>query len=400
MIHRLNDPVYVARPVLPDLEVFALRLREIWESKWLANGGPQHQIFEEKVRETLKVPHVSLFNNGTIALMVAVQSLRLQGEVITTPFTFPATTHVLYWNGITPVFCDVDPETLTLDPQRIEELITHRTSGILGVHVYGIPCDVECIGKIAERHGLRVIYDAAHAFQSEIDSIGIGNFGDISMFSFHPTKLFHTGEGGCLTYNDPNLKPRIDLLKNFGIKNEFEVIMPGINGKMNEIQSLLGQLVLEVVGDERARRKALRQRYQNELAGTVGITFPSAPDSTVDSFQYLVVRIDEEEFGASRDDVYTTLRDCNIFARKYFFPLTSHFPCYRNLPTARPEFLPNANRVAREVLCLPYYGELPLDTVSLICQVIKEVPRTLHRKSEWHRRRGQRNVGRPLSLSP
>jgi dTDP-4-amino-4,6-dideoxygalactose transaminase len=374
MFNRFNEPVYVTRPILPDLKLFASRLQDVWDSRWLANGGPQHQVFEQKVREALKVPNLSLFNNGTIALLVAVQSLRLQGEVITTPFTFPATTHVLSWNGITPVFCDVDPQTMTLDPTKLEELITNRTSGILGVHVYGIPCDVHAIGRIAERHGLRVIYDAAHAFQTEIDSIGIGNFGDISMFSFHPTKLFHSGEGGCLTYADPNLKARIDLLKNFGIKNEVEVIMPGINGKMNELQALLGQLVLDIVAEERSRRAVVRRRYEEELKGISGLAFPHIPPSTIDSLQYLVIRIDAERFGASRDDVFATLRELNIHARKYFFPLTSDYPCYRNLPTARPELLPEAHRTAQEVLCLPFYGELPLETVSIICEAIRSVP--------------------------
>lgn len=367
-----NDkPIYVTRPILPDLEAFTERLKSVWESKWLSNGGVQHQTLETRIKEALMVPDVSLFNNGTIALTVAVQGLRLQGEVITTPFTFPATTHVLWWNGIKPVFADIDPDTMTLDPSAVEAAITQRTSGILGVHVYGIPCDVTALGDVADRHGLRIIYDAAHAFQTEIDGVGIGNFGDVSMFSFHPTKLFHTGEGGCLTYRDPNLKPRFDLLKNFGIKNEFEVIMPGTNGKMNEIQAALGHLVLDIIEDEKQRRRRIRQQYMSELGSLPGFSFPEFGPGVKDSCQYLVVRIHGEDFGCDRDEVYAELRRHNILARKYFFPLTSDYACYRNLPTASPAVLPNAHRVAREVLCLPYYGELSETDVAHICSVIR-----------------------------
>jgi len=375
MTERFKEPVYVTRPLFPDLDRFTSRLKDVWASQWLSNGGPQHIAFEKAVQEALDVPHLSLFNNGTIALIVAVQSLRLQGEVITTPFTFPATTHVLAWNSITPVFCDIDPETLTIDSNGIEQLITHRTSGILGVHVYGIPCDVERIGAIADQQGLSVVYDAAHAFQTEINGVGIGNFGDVSMFSFHPTKLFHSGEGGCLTMADSNLKARVDLLKNFGIKNEFEVIMPGINGKMNELQALMGQLVLEIADEERARRRVIRQRYMHNLGDLPGLRIIDVAAGVTNSQQYLVMRVDPEVFGASRDNIYDQLRLRNVFARKYFYPLTSDYACYRHLPTARPEALPNAVRAAKEVLCLPFYGNLPLGTVDVICDVVRMAPR-------------------------
>ncbi len=370
-----RDPILVTRPLLPDLNDLMVRLQDVWDSKWLSNGGHQHNTLEQRIRERLDVPNVSLFSNGTIALLVAIQSLRLQGEVITTPFTFPATTHVLWWNGVQPVFADIDPETMTLDPASVERVITHRTSGILGVHVYGIPCDVAALGDIADRHGLRVIYDAAHAFEAEIDGVGIGNFGDISMFSFHPTKLFHSGEGGCLTYRDPNLKARIDLLKNFGIRNEFEVIMPGINGKMNELQAALGHLVLEIVDEERARRLRIRQQYERELGDLPGLVIPKVGPGVKDSGQYFVIRIKASEFGADRDQVYDALRSQEIFARKYFFPLTSDYTCYRSLSSARPELLPNAHMVAGEVLCLPYFGELTEDNVSEICDVIRSLAR-------------------------
>jgi dTDP-4-amino-4,6-dideoxygalactose transaminase len=365
-----KEPIYVTRPLLPDLSRVTEKLQEVWNAQWLSNSGSQHKQLEEQLTEFLKVPYTSLFNNGTIALMVAVQSLRLQGEVITTPFTFPATTHVLAWNNITPVFCDIDPVTLTIDPERIEGLITNRTTGILGVHVYGIPCHVEQIQQIADRHGLKVIYDAAHAFGTEINGHGIGSYGDISMFSFHPTKLFHTAEGGALTYGDPNLKPRIDLLKNFGIKNEFEVTMPGINGKMNELSAVMGQLVLEMVHDEWQRRKAIREQYLQELAGLPGISVVEMPEGVTNSLQYMVIRINAKEFGKTRDQVYDHLRRYNVYARKYFYPLTSDYPCYRQLPTACNGTLQEARKAADEVLCLPFYGGLRCKDLVAITNLI------------------------------
>ncbi len=372
MIKKFDAPIYVTRPIMPDLDRVTEKLKEVWEAQWLSNGGAQHQALEERVRGFLKAPHLSLFNNGTIALMVAVQSLRLQGEVITTPFTFPATTHVLAWNNITPVFCDIHPDTLTIDPERIEGLITNRTTGILGVHVYGMPCHVEQIQQIADRHGLRVIYDAAHAFGTEIGGRSIGTYGDISMFSFHPTKLFHTAEGGALTYGDPNLKPRIDLLKNFGIRNEFEVIMPGINGKMNELSAVIGLIVLDMVKEEWARRRAIRAQYTRELVGLPGISIVEMPQGVTNSEQYMVIRIDEGQFGASRDEIYAYLRDYNVFARKYFYPLTSDYPCYQQLPSAQHSQLPEAKRVREEVLCLPFYGQLRSEQVDRICELLKQ----------------------------
>ncbi|MBU0620487.1 MAG: DegT/DnrJ/EryC1/StrS family aminotransferase [Gammaproteobacteria bacterium] len=373
MTEKFAEPIYVTRPIMPDLERVTEKLKEVWESQWLSNGGAQHKALEEQVRLFLKAPHLSLFNNGTIALMVAVQSLRLQGEVITTPFTFPATTHVLAWNNITPVFCDIHPETLTIDPHKIESLITNRTTAILGVHVYGMPCHVERIQEIADRHGLRVIYDAAHAFGTEINGRGIGTYGDISMFSFHPTKLFHTAEGGALTYNDPNLKQRIDLLKNFGIRNEFEVLLPGINGKMNELSAVIGLIVLDMVKDEWVRRQAIRDQYTRELGGLPGIKIVQMPQGVTNSQQYMVIRIDGKEFGATRDEVYAHLRKYNVHARKYFYPLTSDYPCYHQLPSAHDGSLANAKQSSDEVLCLPFYGQLKADEVSQICSLIKAV---------------------------
>lgn len=364
------EPIYVTRPVLPDLHTFTEALRAIWESRWLTNVGPQHCSLEARLCDVLRVPHLSLFNNGTIALITAVQSLRLSGEVITTPFTFPATPHVLTWNGISPIFCDIDPVTMNIDPARIESMITPRTTGILAVHVYGIPCDVAAIQQIADRYGLRVVYDAAHAFNVELDGVGIGTFGDISMFSFHATKLFHTAEGGALTYTNPHLKGRIDLLKNFGIKNEEEVVMPGINGKLNEIQAALGLAVLDEVEAERARRVKVVETYRRLLGDVPGLTLMPQLRGVRESFQYFVIRVDRERFGLSRDEIHDRFKAYNVFTRKYFFPLCSTYTCYHHLPSANAANLPVATTVAEQVLSLPIYGELGPAGAEQICAIL------------------------------
>lgn len=372
MLEPFRERIYVTRPVLPTLEEVTSKLRDIWDSKWLTNNGPQHSMLELELAEFLKVPYLSLFNNGTIALMVACQSLRLSGEVITTPFTFAATPHVLSWNNITPIFCDVDAETMNLDAEKVESMITPHTTGILAVHVFGTPCDVEKLQEVADRYGLKIIYDAAHAFGVELDGRGIGNFGDISMFSFHATKLYHTLEGGALVHGDKNLKPRIDLLKNFGIKNEDEVVMPGINGKLDEIRAAIGRIMLGYVEGERLKRRRIYEIYEEELGGVAGITL--MPEVSADvklNYQYYVIRIDEKVFGRSRDEVYDALRDYNIFSRKYFHPLCSEYTCYRQLSSSRVENLPVANQIARQVLSLPNYGELALDDVRKICAILK-----------------------------
>jgi len=366
-----DEPIYVTRPLLPDLKEVYQELEKIWASKWLTNNGTEHQILEEEIRRRLKVPNVSLFNNGTIALLVAVNGLGLKGEVITTPFTFPATPHVLFWNGITPVFCDIDEKSMTINPDKIEQMVNPRTTAILGVHVFGTPCHIEKIQEIANRYGLKVIYDAAHAFDTEVDGTGIGNFGDISMFSFHATKLFHTAEGGALTCKDTDLKRCIDLLKNFGIKNEDEVVMPGINGKMNEIQAALGLINLRYLEAEREKRKRIIDTYIRCLRDIEGIRLNEIPKNARNSYQYFVIRVDRTRFGISRDEVYKRLREYNVYARKYFYPLCSDYPCYRNLPSADPANLPVAKKVVNEVLCLPLYGELGISSVEKICEIIR-----------------------------
>ncbi len=368
-----SNPIYVTRPLLPSLVNLNKRLVEVWDKQWLTNNGTQHQELEKKLQELLKVPYLSLFNNGTIALIVGCQSLRLSGEVITTPFTFPATTHILTWNNIKPIFCDIDPVTMNIDADKIESMITPQTTGILGVHVYGTPCNVLKIQEIADRYGLKVIYDAAHAFGVEIDGVGIGNFGDLSMMSFHATKLFHTAEGGALLFKDKNLKERVDLLKNFGIKNEEEVMMPGINGKMNEIQAALGLVVLEHVEQERRNRHQIIKTYRKCLNNILGITLLPEISDVVSSYQYFVIRIDAEIFGFSRDYVYEEFKKYNVFTRKYFYPLCSDYACYKHLPSSSLTNLPIAHQVSKQVLSLPLYGSLRVEEVEIICEILVNI---------------------------
>jgi dTDP-4-amino-4,6-dideoxygalactose transaminase len=391
IIKPFEKPIYITRPLLPNLDEFKNRLKKVWDAQWLTNNGVQHQLLEEQVRQRLGVPHLSLFNNGTIALVTACQSLRLSGEVITTPFTFAATPHVLTWNNIKPIFCDIEPTHMNIDANKIESMITPQTTAILAVHVFGNPCKVLKIQEVADRYGLKVIYDAAHAFGTEIQVpdtsnnitlekvsqkksknknsqpskpkevwTGIGNFGDITMFSFHSTKLFHSAEGGALTFGSPHLKGRIDLLKNFGIKNEEEVVMPGINGKMNEIQAVLGLLVLDMVNEEKQKRKKILETYHTLLREIEGVEFVELPATVRSSYQYFVVRIQKEVFGKSRDQVFEEFKKYNVITRKYFYPLCSEYTCYSHLPSSHRENLPVAHKVASEVLALPFYGGLQI----------------------------------------
>ena len=370
MITPFRDPVHVTRPLLPALSEVTRRLEEVWSAQWLTNGGAQHDRLQEALRVYLDVPQLSLFNNGTIALLAALRALDLKGDVVTTPFTFPATPHALTWQGLTPVFADIDPATLTLDPDAVERAITPQTSAILAVHVYGVPCDVKALQQIADRRGLRVIYDAAHAFGARVHGTSIGRFGDATMFSFHATKLFHTAEGGALSVGDAELRLRIERLKNFGIADQEHVELPGINGKMTELQAALGLAVLDCVPEELLKRRAVLETYRTRLGGVPGISFmPDLPPHE-SSFQYCAVRIDEKEFGRSRDALHEELKKFNVLTRKYFFPLCSDYPCYRGLPSADPARLPVASRAVREVLCLPLYGELPLEWANAICDIV------------------------------
>lgn len=370
------EPIYVTRPILPDIAKINEKLSNVWGSKWLTNNGPQHQLLEKELVHFLKVPHLSLFNNGTMALLVACRSLQLSGDVITTPFTFPATPHALSWNNIRPVFCDIDRYTMNIDADKIESMVTSQTTGILAVHIFGTPCDVGKIQNIADRYGLRVVYDAAHAFGVEINGKGIGNFGDVSMMSFHATKIFHTAEGGALITKDKNLKNRVNLLKNFGIQNEEEVVVPGINGKMSEIQAALGLIVLDSVEEEIEKRAILSERYRECLQGVKGISLLDNLPMVKNNHQYFVIKISENHFGCSRDQLHKKLKEYNIFTRKYFYPLCSQYSYYRQLPSSDLSNLPVANEVAREVLSMPLYGELSTGDIEKICSILRKIKKT------------------------
>ncbi|MBN2716294.1 MAG: DegT/DnrJ/EryC1/StrS family aminotransferase [Deltaproteobacteria bacterium] len=368
----MQEDIFVTRPELPPLADFVKSLETLWDSRLLTNNGSFHQAFETELAEYLGVKYVSLFANGTLALLTALQVLRINGEVITTPYTFAATTHALHWNQITPVFCDIDPWTLNLDPNRIESLITPRTTAILPVHIYGIPCDVAKIEDIADVYGLKVIYDACHAFGVKVKNESILTAGDLSVLSFHATKIFTTMEGGAIVTNDLKVKKRIDYLKNFGFSNEVHVIAPGINGKMNEMQAALGLLQLKYIDGYIASRRQKAMYYREHLRGLRGLRLMEDFPDVTHNYPYFPVFISQDEFGASRDAVYHALRDRNIYSRRYFYPLTSAFPMYRNSPSAAPENLPIANVISSQVLCLPLFPDLHEIQLDRIIRTIKD----------------------------
>lgn len=369
-----DKKIFVTSPLLPDIEDVYSEIREIFDSKWLTNMGEKHKNLELALKNELKVKNLSLFNNGTIALVTAIKALNLPygSEIITTPFTFAATPHSIVWNGLKPVFCDIEPNTMTLDAQKIEELITPNTSAILGVHVYGFPCDVEAIQKIADRHGLKVIYDAAHCFSTEINGKGIGTFGNISAFSFHATKLFNTIEGGALTYNDDSLDRKIYNLRNFGIRNEEIVEEVGINGKMNEFQAAFGLLNLKIYRKEQEKRQKLKEFYDNELSKIKGIRIPKMPDNVTNSYQYYPIII-EDDYPISRNEINDRFKEENIFTRKYFYPACSDYDCYKNDLSVKLANLPVTNDLKNKVLCLPYYGSLEKETAEYIVSRLGEL---------------------------
>ena len=363
------DLITVARPDLPPLEEFLPLLREIWASHRLTNNGPFHARFEQALAEYLGVPQVSLFANATLGLLIAQLALGLRGEVITTPFSFVATAHSLLWNRLRPVFVDIDPVTLCLDPQRVEEAITPATSAILPVHVYGTPCDTLRMAEIARRHGLKLLYDAAHAFGVDDGGGSLLRHGDAAVVSFHATKVFNTFEGGAVICHDAALKQQIDYMKNFGFAGEVSVVATGINAKMNEFQAALGLLQLRRVDASLARRAAVAERYRLRLAGVQGLNCPPLPTVLSHNHSYFPVRVDEA-FRVDRDSLYEHLKRHGVLARRYFFPLITDFPMYReHAPDARRQ-LPVAYRVASEVLCLPIYAGLPLEQVDRIAELI------------------------------
>lgn len=374
---RFPEPVFVTSPSLVPLDAYREMLDRIWESKRLANNGPFHRELERRLAERLEAEHLSLFCNGTIALLVAMQALRIDGgEVITTPFTFPATAHVLYWNKVRPVFCDIDPVTFNLDPDRIEELVGPETKAILPVHVYGTPCDVDRIQAIAERHGLHVVYDAAHAFGVRRNGRSLVTHGDMSVLSFHATKLFTTAEGGAIVAGSAAQKQRIDFLKNFGIADEETVIGPGINGKMNELQAAYGLLQLDTVDAEIASRRVVAETYREVLAGVPGIETRDDVEGVEHNYAYFPVLVDPGAYGRTRDGLHAALKEFNVFARKYFHPLCSSYPTYASLPSSRPENLPVAGRVAERILCLPIFGDLGPETARTIGAIVGRLARS------------------------
>ena len=365
-----DKPIYVTQPFLPSLDDFIPYLEKIWDSKVLTNGGPMHQQLEQALCDYLGVEHIALFNNGTIALLTALQTLRITGEVITTPYSFVATAHSLLWNGIKPVFVDIDPDTLNLDPARIEAAITGNTTAIMPVHCYGNPCDVEAIQAIADKHGLKVIYDAAHAFGVQDAGGSILRHGDLSVLSFHATKVFNTFEGGAIVCPDAETKLRINHLKNFGFVNEVTVVEAGINGKMSEINAAFGLLQLKHIDEAMERRHQIDRQYRTLLSEVKGIRIVEESGQRVSNKSYFPILV-EPDYPHTRDELYQRLRDANVFARRYFYPLISDFPMYQELESANPDNLPVATLIAGKVMCLPIYPALADEDIERIVSVIR-----------------------------
>lgn len=365
-----NKQITVTSPLLPSLEDFIPYLQQIWDSKWVTNNGSFHQKLEQALCEYLGVKYISLFTNGTLPLITALQAMRITGEVITTPYSFVATTHALWWNGIKPVFVDVDPTTGNLDPDKIEAAITPKTTAIMPVHVYGTPCNTERIKEIADKYGLKVIYDAAHAFGVKKGGESILNAGDMSTLSFHATKVYNTIEGGALVMHDAETKKRIDYLKNFGFAGETTVVAPGINSKMDEFRAAYGLLNLKQVNAAIAARKRVALRYREALKDVDGITFFDDQSNITHNYSYFPIFVDAEKYGMTRDELYFKMKEQNVLGRRYFYPLISDFSTYRGLESAKPENLPNARKMADSVICLPMYHNLTDENIEKIVSLI------------------------------
>lgn len=366
-----QEKIYVTSPLLPPLEEFIPYLEKIWESKWITNNGCFHQELEQALADYLGVSFISLFTNGTLPLITALQAMRISGEVITSPFSFVATTHSLWWNGIKPVFVDIDLNTGNIDPNKIEAAITPHTTAIMPVHVYGNPCDTEAIQKIADKYGLKIIYDAAHAFGVKVDGKSILKAGDMSTLSFHATKVFNTVEGGALVCHDEKIKKRIDYLKNFGFAGETEVIAPGINSKMDEIRSAYGLLNLKKVDAAIATRQETAQIYRSALKDVEGITCIDDISGVTHNYAYFPIFIDTEKYGMTRDELYFKMQEQGIFGRRYFYPLISEFSTYKGLSSSNKENLPNAHKMAAGVICLPMHHGVKLMEIDKILFCIK-----------------------------
>lgn len=365
-----NKLITVTSPLLPNLDDFNEMLKQIWESKWITNNGSFHKQLEKELAAYLKVPYFSLFTNGTLPLITALQALRITGEVITTPYSFVATTHALWWNGIKPVFVDIDPRTGNIDPDKIEAAITPKTTAIMPVHVYGKPCDTKRIQEIADNYGLKVIYDAAHAFGVEVNGESILNAGDMSTLSFHATKVYNTIEGGAMVMQDERTKKRIDYLKNFGFANETTVVGPGINSKMDEVRSAYGLLNLKQVDAAIEARHQVAIKYRKALRNVEGITFFDDMPGVRHNYSYFPIFVDEKKYGMSRDELYFKMKDQNVLGRRYFYPLISEFSTYRGLESAKQENLPNAHKMANTVICLPMHHKLTDEDIQRILNCI------------------------------
>ncbi len=367
-----NKVITVTSPLLPSLDDFIPYLQDIWNHKWLTNNGYYHRELEKALCEYLKVPYVSLFTNGTLPLMCALQALRITGEVITTPYSFVATTHSLWWNGIKPVFVDIDPETCNIDPDKIEVAITPRTTAIMPVHVYGKPCDTERIQTIADKYGLKVIYDAAHAFGVEVNGKSILEAGDVSTLSFHATKVYNTIEGGALICKDEKMKRRIDYLKNFGFADETTIVAPGINGKMDEVRAAYGLLNLKQVDAAIEGRRQVAIKYREALRNVKGVGFMEDMVGVRHNYSYFPIFIDAEKYGMTRDELYFKMKDSQVLGRRYFYPLISEFSTYRGLESANLNNLPVAHKIADSVICLPMYYNLNIEAINhIINQIVK-----------------------------
>ena len=379
-----QEKITVTSPLLPNLDEFHELLKQIWDSKWITNMGQFHKQLEEALAEYLHVPYVCLFTNGTLPLMTALQALRITGEVITTPYSFVATTHSIWWNGCKPVFVDIEPSTGNIDPAKIEAAITPATTAIMPVHVYGKPCDIKAIQDIADKYGLKVIYDAAHAFGVEVPAekygleaygenglAGIMNAGDMSTLSFHATKVYNTIEGGALVVHDEKMKKRIDNLKNFGITDQVTVVAPGINGKMDEMRSAYGLLNLKQADWAIKQRNEVAKQYRAALRNVEGISFWDDMPGVRHNYSYFPIFVDAEKFGMTRDELFYKMAEKNVLSRRYFYPLISNFPTYRGLPSSAKENLPIANKMADEVLCLPMHHALTEEDMNRILYFFK-----------------------------
>lgn len=365
-----NKQITVTSPLLPNLDDFNKMLKQIWENKWITNNGQFHKQLEKELAAYLKVPYISLFTNGTLPLITALQALRITGEVITTPYSFVATTHALWWNGIKPVFVDIDPATGNINPDKIEVAITPKTTAIMPVHVYGKPCDTKRIQEIADQYGLKVIYDAAHAFGVEVNGESVLNAGDLSTLSFHATKVYNTVEGGAMVMHDERMKKRIDYLKNFGFANETTVVGPGINSKMDEVRSAYGLLNLKQVDVAIEARHQVAIKYREALRNVEGITFFDDMLGVKHNYSYFPIFVDAKKYGMTRDELYFKMKGRNVLGRRYFYPLISEFSTYRGLDSACPENLPEAHKMADSVICLPMHHALSDEDIQRILDTI------------------------------